>query len=82
MVSWLARKGEANMDYVAVAQGLLIPFLGTALGASLVFFLRRDMPPRLSKALVSMGTPPVTEPEREVPWSAFSPVPDIGGDPS
>ncbi len=37
---------------------------------------------RLSKALVSMGTPPVTEPEREVPWSAFSPVPDIGGDPS
>ena len=37
---------------------------------------------RLSKALVSMGTPPATEPEREVPWSAFSPVPDIGGDPS
>ena len=31
------------MDYVAVAQGLLIPFLGTALGASLVFFLRRDI---------------------------------------
>ena len=37
---------------------------------------------RLSKALVSMGTPPATEPEREVPWSAFSPVPDIGGDAS
>ena len=37
---------------------------------------------RLSKALVSMGTPPAAEPEREVPWSAFSPVPDIGGDAS
>ena len=43
------------MDYVAVAQGLLIPFLGTALGASLVFFLRRDMPPRFSKALVGFA---------------------------
>ena len=43
------------MDYVAVAQGLLIPFLGTALGASLVFFLRRDIPPRLSKVLVGFA---------------------------
>ena len=43
------------MDYAAVAQGLLIPFLGTVLGASLVFFLRRDMPPRLSKALVGFA---------------------------
>ena len=43
------------MDYAAVAQGLLIPFLGTALGASLVFFLRRDMPLRLSKALVGFA---------------------------
>ncbi len=43
------------MDYVVVAQGLLIPFLGTALGASLVFFLRRDMPLRLSKALVGFA---------------------------
>lgn len=43
------------MDYVAVAQGLLIPFLGTALGASLVFFLRGQMPARLSKVLMGFA---------------------------
>lgn len=43
------------MDYMVVAQGLLIPFLGTTLGAALVFFLRREMPMRLSKALVGFA---------------------------
>jgi len=52
---WNGGRGETGMDYVAVAQGLLIPFLGTTLGASLVFFRRRDMPPRLSKALVGFA---------------------------
>ena len=49
------KKTVSGMDYVAVAQGLLIPFLGTTLGASLVFFLRREMPSRLSKALVGFA---------------------------
>ena len=43
------------MGYIAVAQGLLIPFLGTTLGAALVFFLRREMPPHLSKVLVGFA---------------------------
>ena len=32
--------------------GLLIPLLGTVLGASFVFFMKRDMPERLQKALL------------------------------
>ena len=32
--------------------GLLIPLLGTMLGASFVFFMKRDMPERLQKALL------------------------------
>jgi len=32
------------MDIAAIVQGLLIPFLGTSLGASLVFFLRGMCP--------------------------------------
>ena len=44
-----------EVDYAAIAQGLLIPFLGTALGASLVFFLRRDVPQKLSKVLVGFA---------------------------
>ena len=43
------------MDIAVIAQGLMLPFLGTTLGASLVFFLRRDIPERLSKALVGFA---------------------------
>ena len=43
------------MDYLAVAQGLLLPFLGTTLGAALVFLLKRDMPEKLSKVLAGFA---------------------------
>ena len=36
--------------------GLLIPLLGTMLGASFVFFMRRDMPDRLQKALLGFAS--------------------------
>ena len=35
--------------------GLLIPLLGTMLGASFVFFMKRDMPWRLQKALLGFA---------------------------
>lgn len=34
-----------------VLQGLLVPFLGTTLGAALVFFLKRDLPEKVQKGL-------------------------------
>ena len=43
------------MDYAAVAQTLMLPFLGTSLGAAVVFFLRRDMPAKLTKVLVGFA---------------------------
>ena len=43
------------MDYLAVAQGLALPFLGTTLGAALVFFLKREIPPKLQKALMGFA---------------------------
>ena len=36
--------------------GLLIPLLGTMLGASFVFFMKRDMPGRLQKALLGFAS--------------------------
>jgi ZIP family zinc transporter len=36
--------------------GLLIPLLGTMLGASFVFFMKRDMPQRLQKALLGFAS--------------------------
>ena len=36
--------------------GLLIPLMGTMLGASFVFFMRRDMPERLQKALLGFAS--------------------------
>ena len=36
--------------------GLLIPLLGTMLGASFMFFMKRDMPERLQKALLGFAS--------------------------
>lgn len=43
------------MDIAALAQGLLIPFLGTTLGAATVFFLKDQIPPTLQKILVGFA---------------------------
>jgi len=40
----------------AILIGLLIPLLGTMLGASFVFFMKRDMPDRLQKALLGFAS--------------------------
>ena len=45
----------AIVDTVTIAQGVLLPFLGTSLGAAMVFFLRRQVPARLQKALVGFA---------------------------
>jgi len=36
--------------------GLLLPLLGTMLGSSFVFFMKRDMPDRLQKALLGFAS--------------------------
>ncbi|MBQ6179246.1 MAG: ZIP family metal transporter [Bacteroidales bacterium] len=40
----------------AVLTALLIPFLGTALGSSFVFFMRKEMPERLQKTLLGFAS--------------------------
>jgi len=40
----------------AILVGLLIPLLGTMLGASFVFFMKRDMPEQLQKALLGFAS--------------------------
>lgn len=35
---------------------LLVPFLGTTLGAAMVFFLKKEMPPLLNKALLGFAS--------------------------
>ena len=38
------------MNYI-IAKGLLIPFLGTALGSALVFFMKKELDQRVQKIL-------------------------------
>ena len=38
------------MNYI-IAKGLLIPFLGTALGSALVFFMKKELDTRIQKML-------------------------------
>lgn len=47
--------GQIVMDE-SVIIALLIPFAGTALGAAFVFFMRRDMPALLQKALLGFAS--------------------------
>ena len=39
----------------AVFYGILIPFLGTSLGAACVFFMKHDMSERLSRILTGFA---------------------------
>ena len=43
-------------DALKITIGLLLPLLGTVSGASMVFFLRGDMKPRLRKALLGFSS--------------------------
>lgn len=57
-VAYNGRKTDRRgglVDYATAAQGILIPFLGTSLGAATVFFLRREVPARLQKALLGFA---------------------------
>ena len=41
---------------MGIAIGLLIPLLGTMLGAAFVFFMKKDMSPRLQKSLLGFAS--------------------------
>lgn len=40
----------------AIALGLLIPFMGTVIGAAFVFFMKNDMPPQVRKTLLGFAS--------------------------
>ena len=40
----------------AIATGLIIPLLGTALGAAFVFFMKKEIPTLLQKALLGFAS--------------------------
>ena len=44
------------MDTTALLLGLLLPLLGTMLGSSFVFFMKKEMPDRLQKALLGFAS--------------------------
>ena len=41
---------------MSITIGLLIPFLGTMLGAAFVFFMKKDMSPKLQKSLLGFAS--------------------------
>ena len=43
------------MEPATIFQGVMLPFLGTSLGAALVFFLRDEIPARLQKILIGFA---------------------------
>ena len=59
----------------SVLTALLIPFLGTALGSALVFFMKKDMPARLQKALLGFASGVMVAASV---WSLIIPAIDMG----
>lgn len=59
-----------------VLTGLLIPFLGTALGASFVFFMKREMPPLVQKILLGFASGVMVAASV---WSLLIPSINLGG---
>lgn len=43
-------------DTIKTAIGIIIPFIGTALGSAMVFFLKNEMKPKLQKALLGFAS--------------------------
>ena len=43
------------MPTLHIAQGILLPFLGTSLGAAMVFLLKREIPPEVQKVLTGFA---------------------------
>jgi len=60
-----------------VLTALLIPFLGTAIGSAFVFFMKRDMPVSLKKALLGFASGVMVAASV---WSLLIPAIDMGAD--
>ncbi|MCI7545688.1 MAG: hypothetical protein MSA96_02730, partial [Treponema porcinum] len=45
-------KQQGNYMNLIIAKGLLIPFLGTALGSALVFFMKKELDVKIQKMRV------------------------------
>lgn len=60
-----------------IISGLLIPFLGTVSGASLVFFMKKDMPANLRKALSGFAAGVMIA---AAVWSLLIPCIEMGAD--
>ena len=49
-------RSSHTMNWTALLTALLIPFAGTALGSAFVFFMKKEMPNRLQKALLGFAS--------------------------
>ena len=59
-----------------IVTGLLIPFAGTALGSAFVFFMQREMPSLLQKALLGFASGVMVAASV---WSLLIPGMDLAG---
>ena len=64
------------MNWTALLTALLIPFAGTALGSAFVFFLKKEMPNRLQKALLGFASGVMVAASV---WSLLIPSMEMGG---
>lgn len=56
---------------MGITIGLLIPLLGTMLGAAFVFFMKKDMSPELQKSLLELIAIRLVKATNESPLAAF-----------
>ncbi len=67
---WLCGHLFANVS-MGITIGLLIPLLGTMLGAAFVFFMKKDMSPKLQKSLLELIAIRLMKAVNDVSLAAF-----------
>ena len=67
---WLCSHLFANIS-MGITIGLLIPLLGTMLGAAFVFFMKKDMSPKLQKSLLELIAIRLMKAVNDVSLAAF-----------
>ena len=67
---WLCSHLFTNIS-MGITIGLLIPLLGTMLGASFVFFMKKDMSPKLQKSLLELIAIRLMKAVNDVSLAAF-----------
>lgn len=77
MIIWKIKIQKEGLLYMTIFWGLMIPFIGTTVGAACVLFMRRELKPTIQKALLGFAAGVMVAASV---WSLLIPAMDMSED--